>query len=638
MKALGSCAPVARALRLRGCPVAEVTRRRIGELQRAVFTVLQDAPDGLRVLDVEKLVEQICPPTPFENQDYAKQPGVRRFPKMIRFSTITGVKAGWLTKESGVWRLSEIGRTALAQYPDPDDFQRAALAGYKAWQADQPVTYTAEEAAEDIEAARLEAGHVKPRRAWLVRGANVDGVNMLSTWFAEGFCSINFDLPDLPRGIPKIEIAKQVKQVYPDLHIVTQGLYTGTLNRFINEMDVDDLVVTVDGSKVYVGVISDDPKYVDVESSYWHRPIKWANARSPFPRTQLSSDAADGLRGQLTVSDLTPFLTEFARLGGVELAPVEEATVSAGTIDVQLPMPDLQLADRLLMPLDWLRETVDLLNDKRQIVLYGPPGTGKTYLAQELCKALVEGTGGEYAIVQFHPSYAYEDFFEGIRPRLAQDSSGSIAFDLVHGPLRRMATLARQDPVHPYVLIIDEINRANLAKVFGELYFLLEYRGQTVQLQYSDEGFLLPRNLFFIGTMNTADRSIALVDAAMRRRFYFQGLSPTVAPVRDLLRRWLKQERLSEEPADVLEALNAAINDPDFAVGPSYLMTRRVAEPGGLERIWKTAIMPLLAEHYFGEGRGVENEFGIPTLRQVLAGHRTDAQESALEIAATGDG
>src|SRR5439155_9522770 len=134
-------------------------------------------------------------------------------------------------------------------------------------------------------------------------------------------------------------------------------------------------------------------------------------------------------------TDLSSHVREFAKLAGIELDPIEEVPVPEAVV----PEPGQALADKLLLPIEWLRETVDLLNDKRQIVLYGPPGTGKTYLAQELCKALVEGSGGEYAVVQFHPSYAYEDFFEGLRPRLAQDGSGGVAFDLVHGPLRRMA-------------------------------------------------------------------------------------------------------------------------------------------------------------------------------------------------------
>lgn len=599
--------------------MAEVTARRLGELQRAVFTVLSDEPDGLPVQQVQKRAEQICPPTPFEEQDYVKQPGMRRYPKLLRFSTITSVKAGWLVKDGGVWRLTNSGRDALRTYPDPEAFQRAAVVRYRSWKAGQPsnVVYTAEEAAEDSAAARLEAGDAYTRRAWLVRGANVLGVNVLPQWFDDGYCSIGWnDVPDFEPGTSKVEIAKLVKAALPDAHIVSQGLSVGVLDRFANQMRVGDIVVTVDGPKVYVGVIDGEPTYTGEPLVTRQRRVVWSNVANPFVRSDLSQEAADGLRGQMTLSDLTHQLAEFARLGGVPLKPDVEWTPPA----VSIAIPDQPLADQLLLPLGWLRETVELLNDKRQIVLYGPPGTGKTYLAQEVCKSLVEGNGGEYEVVQFHPSYAYEDFFEGIRPRLQQDGSGGVAFDLVWGPLRRLADRASKNPGVPYILIIDEINRANLAKVFGELYFLLEYRATSVSLQYSDDKFYLPRNLFFIATMNTADRSIALVDAAMRRRFYFQGLFPGADPIRDVLRRWLKLHALPDEAARLLAVLNETINDEDFAIGPSYLMTKRVAEAGGLERIWKTAIIPLLAEHYFGEGRDIQGEFGLPALRKRLTG------------------
>ena len=540
---------------------------------------------------------------------------------MLRFATITAVKAGWLVKDRGVWRLTDDGRAAYAAHPDADGFQAAALAGYSAWQAANkaPIPIDAGEAAEDVAAAESERGMSRPRHAWLVRGANVDGVNMLPRWFSEQFCSISTELPDLPAGTSRQQIAKHVAETYPDKHPNARGNDVGIVDRFLNGMAIGDLVVTVDRSNVYVGAITSAPMYLSEPSSNWRRSVTWNNAEKPFTRAELSTDAADGLRGQLTISDLTKFLAEFARLGDVELGAVEETVQSLGEIDIQLPMPDDALAKRLFLPVEWLQETIDLLNDKRQIVLYGPPGTGKTYLALELCKALVEPPGGEYSIVQFHPSYAYEDFFEGLRPTLAQDGTGGVTFQLVPGPLRRVATLAATNPTHPYVLIIDEINRANLAKVFGELYFLLEYRGQSVNLQYSDEEFRLPRNLFLIGTMNTADHSIALVDAAMRRRFYFQGLFPGEEPIMSVLPAWLKANGTSDEPAHLLNALNAVINDQDFAIGPSYLMTKRIAEPQGLERIWKTAILPLLAEHYFGEGRDIQREFGLPALRKSLA-------------------
>ncbi|HEX5541572.1 MAG TPA: AAA family ATPase [Micromonospora sp.] len=137
---------------------------------------------------------------------------------------------------------------------------------------------------------------------------------------------------------------------------------------------------------------------------------------------------------------------------------------------------------------------------------------GKTYLAQKLAKRLPEPHAVK--LIQFHPSYTYEDFFEGFRPESGDD--GTLRFKLTSGPLRKLADDAREHPSIAYLLIIDEINRGNLAKIFGELYFLFEYRDERIRLQYSPEEFTLPTNLYLIGTMNTADRSIALVDAAMR--------------------------------------------------------------------------------------------------------------------------
>ena len=153
-------------------------------------------------------------------------------------------------------------------------------------------------------------------------------------------------------------------------------------------------------------------------------------------------------------------------------------------------------------------KVADLLWERKQIILYGPPGTGKTYLARELGRHL---TDGAVKLVQFHPSYTYEDFFEGFRPE--PGGSGTLTFALRAGPFRDFAEVAADNPTTAYILIIDEINRANLAKVFGELYFLLEYRDESISLQYSpDKEFTLPQNLFIIGTMNTADRSIARIE------------------------------------------------------------------------------------------------------------------------------
>jgi hypothetical protein len=285
---------------------------------------------------------------------------------------------------------------------------------------------------------------------------------------------------------------------------------------------------------------------------------------------------------------------------------------------VEIPEATEELARALLLSQDWLGEMVDLLNDKGQIIFYGPPGTGKTYVAQALADHATS-SGGSWRLIQFHPAYTYEDFFEGYRP--TEHGDGALRFELRHGPLRELADVARAAPDQPHVLVVDEINRGNLAKIFGELYFLLEYRDRAVRLQYSpEERFELPPNLFVIGTMNTADRSIALVDSALRRRFYFAEFSPTLGgSVHGVLRAWLAREGHDGVPADLLDELNKALAETpgigeEFAVGPAYFITRDGAP--NLDRIWQYAIMPLLEERFYGAlpSHEVRARFGLEAI------------------------
>lgn len=274
------------------------------------------------------------------------------------------------------------------------------------------------------------------------------------------------------------------------------------------------------------------------------------------------------------------------------------------------------LADGLFVPQGWLDTLRDALNAKRQIILQGPPGTGKTYLARRLAKNATTAED-QVKIVQFHPAYTYEDFFEGFRPQAEED--GSARFVLRPGPLRILADRASDNPDRPYFLVIDEINRGNLAKIFGELYFLLEYREDRVALMYSQDRFALPSNLFIIGTMNTADRSIALVDSAMRRRFAFFTLAPDREPARGVLARWAEASPARDgQVARLLEALNDLIGDPQRMVGPSYLMQPGAHTADGLERVWESEILPLLEENFLGDD-DVAQRFGLDAVRSSLA-------------------
>jgi 5-methylcytosine-specific restriction protein B len=185
------------------------------------------------------------------------------------------------------------------------------------------------------------------------------------------------------------------------------------------------------------------------------------------------------------------------------------------------------------------------------------------------------------------------------------DGGLGAGLDVVPGPLKRIADEARKAPGKPFVLVIDEINRANIAKVFGELYFLLEYRNRDVELLYSDgkERFSLPENLFLIGTMNTADRSIALLDAAMRRRFVFLSMDTGEPALNGVLRRWCQANGHPIAVADLLDRINARMVerglDPSLTFGPSYFMRADVRDPATLGRLWRRELLPMLREHHY---------------------------------------
>ena len=453
-----------------------------------------------------------------------------------------------------------------------------------------------------------------PEKAWLIRGATVPGKNMVPEWIEEGFVSIGWpELGALPDTVSRDDLVTAVADAYPEESPGSQRGSVGNLHRFLNSMRAGHLVVVAEGDKVYIGRVTGDSFYE--ASGFAHavrqRPVEWLNADDPASRAHLQTEFPSlysRMRTRLTVTDLKDDLAVVAALAGLaEKPPLKQSALLA---------VDEELAGRTYLPRDWLQEIVDLLAEKRQLIFYGPPGTGKTFLAQRLAEHLTS-EGGVFEIVQFHPSYGYEDFFEGYRPVPTADDIG-VTYELTDGALRRITDVAAADPEHPYILIIDEINRGNLPKIFGELLFLLEYREAQISLQYSPEQqFGLPKNLYVIGTMNTADRSIALVDAALRRRFYFVPFLPTESPVRDVLGLWLKDKGLDERPARLLGALNGAIENEEIAIGPSYLMTADATAPN-LERVWKHAILPVLEEHFYGVDNDVEAKFGIAALEKAM--------------------
>lgn len=253
-------------------------------------------------------------------------------------------------------------------------------------------------------------------------------------------------------------------------------------------------------------------------------------------------------------------------------------------------------------------------------IFYGPPGTGKTYHTVARALAIIDGESveeiernikrfcelrdsGQIAMVTFHQNFAYEDFIEGIRPVLDDGATGQIRYELHDGIFKRIAEDAKKEKDKRFVLIIDEINRGNIAKIFGELITLIEDSRRLgkedateVTLPYSNESFGVPKNLYLIGTMNTADRSIQLLDTALRRRFDFVEMMPEPD------HKDISTDVKGVDCQKMLKAMNeriTALLDRERQIGHTYLLDVDTMEK--LSYAFQNKIFPLLQEYFFDD-------------------------------------
>lgn len=478
------------------------------------------------------------------------------------------------------------------------------------------------------------------RHAWKIHGSSVKGMDMVPIWRAKQSVSLAASLlRPLDVDLSREELRQFVDEDYRSSGYAARQEKVDEFFTFLKRMHPGDLVVTVSEGNVHFGTVAGPAEWVSSSDgrSNLRRPITWFQHQHPW--SELPSDIEARLGAQGEVVDLSQHLDLLIALA--EMRPRRAQTATAHLADATS-----ELASRLHVGVGWLQDCVELLRDRRQLIFYGPPGTGKTYIAQGLAQHITDKAN--IKIVQFHPAYSYEDFFEGFRPQ--GEGGGQIGFALKAGPLRSLVDKAAENPETAYVLIIDEINRGNLPKIFGELYFLLEYRDQAIDLMYSSdssEPFSLPKNIYVIGTMNTADRSIALVDAALRRRFAFLPLHPSEDPTSGVLRSWLSANGFPPTVADIHDALNAQISDADFKIGPSYFMREKLAmDPTGknLELMWRTDILPLLEEHHFGDRDvNVIDRYGLNSIREAAAIYRrvfdglTDSPDLTRGIDDSGD-
>jgi 5-methylcytosine-specific restriction protein B len=272
------------------------------------------------------------------------------------------------------------------------------------------------------------------------------------------------------------------------------------------------------------------------------------------------------------------------------------------------------VSDGCFLSLVEIENLLSRLRDKKNLILQGPPGTGKTWLAKRLAFALVGARDeGKVRVVQFHPNLSYEDFVRGWRPM----GEGKLA--LVDGPFMEVISAALKEPGAKHVVVIEEINRGNPAQIFGELLTLLEAGKRTpkdaIELCYPDADgkrrpVHIPENVFVVGTMNIADRSLALVDLALRRRFAFVSLEPKLG---DAWRQWVVAAcKMDPDGAKDVETRLTKLNEriagdtrlgKQFRIGHSYVTPTRPLEAGEttdwFRQVAQTEILPLLEEYWF---------------------------------------
>jgi len=451
---------------------------------------------------------------------------------------------------------------------------------------------------EDSKDNKLNTDEASVRKIWAI--ALGEGGRLWNESYEKGIVCIGWDeLGDLTKYESKEAISAKLLELRdkPDIVPSNDAL---CCFQFVHEMKIGDLVVAKIGRKKILGggVVTSEYIYDQQREEYQSiRRVKWLTIeKAEFPGT----------------GGTTKTLTEISRYSTYK--EMIESYIEGKLIAERISFEPYDITDALkdlLLYKQDFEEMLGSLQNKKNLILQGPPGTGKSFVAKRLAYALL-GFKDENRIesVQFHQSFSYEDFIQGFRPK--KDGSG---FTLKDGVFYRFCSKALQDLDRPYIFIIDEINRGNLSKIFGEVMLLIETdkRGPdwAVSLTYSDESaskFHIPANVHILGMMNTADRSLAIVDYALRRRFAFKDVLPGFDS--DKFGSLLESKGVEPQVIASIQAKMAALNREielsvdlgrGFTIGHSFFVPFQdvTDSKAWYDRVSNSEIVPLLREYWF---------------------------------------
>lgn len=449
--------------------------------------------------------------------------------------------------------------------------------------------------------------NIKETNYWIYSPG--DNASMWDEFYKSGIMGIGWDdVTDLKGFSSKEEIKDFMKKVYDPSYSYKNNAHC--LWQFANEIKVGDVIFVKKGMHKIIGkgIVTSDYIYDTSRSTYKHiRKVDWQNK---------GEWEHPGQAVMKTLTNISAYPDYVQKLLALFAEDTSEEVSEQKEIKYPLYSKD-DFLNEVYMDEDTYNTLTELLEAKYNVILQGAPGVGKTFAAKRLAYSIMgQKDTSRVAMVQFHQSYSYEDFIQGYRP--SKDG-----FELENGTFYKFCKEAEEDNERPYFFIIDEINRGNLSKILGELMMLIEKdkRGEKIKLLYSNEWFTVPQNVRIIGMMNTADRSLALMDYALRRRFAFFDFAPAFSS--EGFKNYLaeKNSQKLESLITAVESLNNTISSDEslgdgFRIGHSYFCTDGEITDEWLKSVVEYEVIPLIKEYWFDEPTKVRD--WSATLRSVI--------------------